>query len=192
MTREHQITFSDIFYDTMFGLVIFYAIDGLMDLNGIASFAFYIFSMIIIIHWWLIYKSTDDAFADEVKDSIVDLVIGVTQVILVDYVVLFAKTFNYTVANYFLIALIATDLIWACIWLYVGKWRTKKKSKILAMEKELKSTIMADVILLIALTALGFTSIFLAPEVFVALFILIYSGYMYFTVKFDIIDMKIF
>lgn len=192
MTREHQVTFSDIFYDTMFGLVIFYAIDGLMDLNGMASFAFYIFSMIIIIHWWLIFKSADDAFGSEVKDSIVDLAIGVVQIILIDYMVLFAKTFNYSVANYFLIALVVVDLFWAFLWFYVGEWKTKNNSTIEAMEKELKGTIMADIILLIGLTVLALISAFISADMFVAIFITIYSIYMYFTVKLGIIDMRIF
>jgi len=72
-----QIGFSSVLFDTLFGLILFFSLDSFLVIKGAASFIFYLFSTIIIIHWWLVFKSADDAFEEEVTDSAVDLIFGI-------------------------------------------------------------------------------------------------------------------
>src|SRR5665647_1639557 len=116
--ENQQINFSSILFDTIFGLIIFFSLDSILDVKGTTNFIFYIFTLIIVVHWWLIFKSADDAFAEEVTDSAADLVFGIIYVILLEYVVLYSKTANFKISTAFLISLLVIDLIWTLTWRY--------------------------------------------------------------------------
>ncbi len=119
--RNEQIAFSNILFDSLFGLVLFFSIDSILDIENPASLFFYLFTIIILAHWWLMFKSCDDAYNEEVTDSALDLIIGVIQVIFIEFIVLASRSSDYLLAIKFLIALLLVDLLWAIIWLYVGK-----------------------------------------------------------------------
>jgi hypothetical protein len=188
----NQIDFSVVLFDTLFGLILFFSIDSLLDIKEPLKFIFYVFTMIVLIHWWLIFKSADDCFGEEVTQSAADLTFGIIYLILIDYVVVLSKTFDYSKATLFLITLFFVDLIWAFIWLYVGEWKTKDKNNIKAMERELSNNIKIDSIIIVLFLALILLSTALSPLQFVISFIIMYSLYIIMTFYYKIIDIRIF
>ncbi len=76
-----QFSFSSLLFDTLFGLIVFFGLDSFLEIKEPIAFAFYIFSNIILIHWWLLFKSVDDTFGKEVENSVTDLLFGLVYVI---------------------------------------------------------------------------------------------------------------
>jgi hypothetical protein len=187
-----QKEFSSILFDTLFGLILFFGLDSFLDIRGALPFVFYLFSTIILIHWWLIFKSADDAFDEEVTDSAVDLAFGIVYVVLIEYIVLNAKLFSMMAATGYLLILLSVDLIWALAWRYIGKWSTKDKEKIKRMEKELDHNIRINLAIIAAFSLLIILAQFLSPVLFVIIFIVLYIAYIIATFKTKIIDLKIF
>ena len=187
-----QIEFSSVLFDTLFGLILFFSLDSFLEIKGIAPFIFYLFSTIIIIHWWLVFKSADDAFEEEVTDSAVDLMFGIIYVILIEYIILNAKLFATTAATGFLVSLLIVDLIWALTWRFVGQWNTIDKERIRRMERELNNNIIINSVATIVFIFLMFMSQFLAPAAYIAWFIILYLVYIVSTFKSKIIDLRIF
>lgn len=187
-----QIGFSTVLFDSLFGLILFFCLDSFLEIKGVLPFIFYIFSVVILVHWWLIFKSADDAFDEEVTDSAVDLIFGIIYVILIEYIILNAKLFAITASAWFLISLLAIDLIWALIWRYVGEWQTKNKGKIKLMEKELDHNIWINSLMLFVFSFLIIISQFLPVAVYVLSFIVSYVIYIVVTFEKKIIDLRIF
>jgi hypothetical protein len=144
------------------------------------------------IHWWLNFKASDDAFGEEVTDSSLDLVIGIIELILINYVVLMARSANYISAGWFITALMGVDLLWTTIWLYVGKWRTKDLEKIKLMEQELKNNLKLVLTELIGFVLLLILSFFVTPFVYVVGFMILYSIFIFLSYRYKIIDIRIF
>ncbi|EKD64880.1 MAG: hypothetical protein ACD_50C00273G0002 [uncultured bacterium] len=192
MKKTNQIEFASILYDTIFGLILYFGIDSFLDIREPVHFVFYFFSNIILIHWWLIFKSTDDTFGDECSDSVLDLVLGIIYLILIEFVVLFSRSFDYEKAFYFLIALLGVDLVWALMWKFIGKWRTKSKAEVRHMERELSGNIWSNVVILILLVPLFALINYISAGYFVLVFILTYLVYILLTFKYKIIDIKWF
>ena len=190
--RDEQISFSSILFDTLFGLVLYFSIDSILEIKNITALFFYLFGMIILIHWWIMFKASDDAYSEEVTDSGLDLIIGIIQVIFIDFIVLASRSSDYILATKFLIALLAVDLLWAIVWLYVGKWHTKDTLKINLMEKELKNNIKIDsiafILFILFLTIFQFTTFLF----FMIGFIVIYLVYIILSFRYKIIDIDIF
>jgi hypothetical protein len=187
-----QLEFSSVFFDTLFGLVLFFGLDGFLDIGTVPHFIFYIVSTIVVVHWWLLFKSADDAFSEEVTDSAVDLIFGIIDVILIDYMVLLAKTFDYHAATGYLVALLCVDLLWAVLWRYVGKWNTKSEEKILFMEHELNRTMIIDVIAIVLFALLLYFAAFFSAVAFVSLFAVLYFVYILMSFWGKVIDLRIF
>src|SRR3989338_5792213 len=116
LKHRNQFEFSELLFDTLFGLVLFFSIDSFLDIVNPIHFIFYISSLIIVIHWWLGVKSADDIFGEEVSHSSLDLILGIIYIIFLEYIVLMSKTFNYSKATLFIILLFGVELIWAIIW----------------------------------------------------------------------------
>lgn len=194
LQKTNQVDFSGVLFDTLFGLILYFGIDALLEIKDPFYLAFYIFNTVILIHWWLIFKSADDAFASEVENSLTDILVGLVELFLMNFMILFSKNLDYQATLYCLIALLSVDLVWALLWKYTGEWKTKNKYEILTMEVELTGNIRANTILLalsllILLAAIGG---YLLPYQFIAAYILIYALYAYLTFKYRIIDVKIF
>jgi hypothetical protein len=187
-----QLEFSSVFFDTLFGLVLFFGLDSFLDITTTSHFVFYIVSTIIVVHWWLLFKSADDAFSEEVTDSAADLVFGIIDVILIDYVVLLAKVFSYQAATGYLIALLGVDLLWALLWRYVGTWNTKSEERIRFMEHELNRTIVIDVIAMALFAVLFYLGGSISAAIFVSCFAGLYLIYILMTFWGKVIDLQIF
>lgn len=187
-----QKGFSSVLFDTLFGLVLFFSVDSFLDITNAPHFLLYFFSTIILIHWWLAFKSADDAFKEEVSDSAVDLIFGIVYIILIEYIILMSRGFDYIHATGFLLALLSIDLCWALAWLYIGSWRTKDKEKIKRMETELKNLIITNVI---AFSLYGILMLFgnsIHPTTYILFFIIFYLFYIFLQFKNKVIDLHIF
>ena len=192
LKEASQIEFSALLFDTLFGLVLFFNIDLFLEIRNAWHFIFYLVSFFILVHWWLIFRSADDAFQEEVTDSGADLILGIIYLIFIDYIILLSRNFQYKDATTFLIALFAIDLVWGLIWRYVGKWHSEDAEKIKLMEKELDHTIRIDLIALALFIPLTLITPIITPPVFVLLYILFYLVYVILTFRTKIIDIKIF
>lgn len=187
-----QIEFSAVFFDTLFGLVLFFSLDSFLDIKTPIHFIFYLFTMIILVHWWLVFKSADDIFAQEVTNSAADILFGIIYIILIEYVILSARSFQYVAAGSYLLALLCVDFLWVTIWRYVGEWRTKDREQIRAMEGELKKNFQIDLLMIGLLLLLVIIHRLLTPTQFILCIIVFYSTYIALMFKNKIIDLKVF
>lgn len=190
--RNEQIAFSSILFDSLFGLVLFFSIDSILDIKNFPNLFFYLFSIIILVHWWLIFKSCDDAYDQEVTDSALDIIIGIVQLVFIEFIVMASRSSDYILATKFFIALLLVDLLWAIIWLYVGRWRSEDIVKIHSMENELKNNIKIDLITLFVFLVFYVFFQYSLPLVFIIGFIALYISYIYLSFKFRIINIDIF
>ena len=188
----NQVNFSSIFFDTLFGLVLFFSLDSFLEIKDPIQFIFYLISTIILVHWWLIFKSADDAFESEVTDSAADIVFGIIYVILIDYIILLSNTPRFIQASYFLLALLAVDTIWALVWKYVGHWRTKDRAKIVQMETELAMTIKVNLVAMVLFALLIALGEIIPVVAYLVGFIAFYALYIVMTFQYHIIDIDIF
>jgi len=190
--KFEQIQFSNILFDSLFSLVLFFSMDSFLDIKNPLHFAFYLFSIIILIHWWLCFKAADDAFDEEVENSGLDLIIGIIELVFIQYIVLMARSFDYLHATIFLITLLAMDLLWAIIWRYIRKWHTNDQKKIATMKVELTSNIIINIIILAAFIVFILMFPFLPALAFISGFILLYLIYIALSFIYKIIDINIF
>lgn len=184
--------FSDLLFDTLFGLVLYFSIDSFLEIKNPIHFAFYAFSIVILVHWWIMFKACDDVFEKEVTDSVLDLIVGIVELVLIQYIVLTARSFDYVSAGWFLLALLSVDLIWTVIWRYIGHWRTKDIPKIKIMEKELDSNLKIVIISFMAFFVFMLFSPTMTPIIFVSIFILLYLVYITLSFIYKLIDIDIF
>jgi len=190
--KVQQVEFSSVLFDTLFGLVLFFSLDSFRDIHSPIHFVFYLFSLIVVIHWWLIFKTSDDAFGTEVTDSGLDLVIGIVELILIEYIVLMARSFDYLMTGWFLVALLMVDLIWTLIWRYLGRWKTTNSQVIKRMEQELVGNQRVVSVGLAMFGLLMAISQFVAPAVYVMGFVILYLVFVVLTFRHKIIDIKVF
>lgn len=191
-TRVNQLEFSSVFFDTIFGLIIFFNIDSFLLIKDPIHFIFYLFGVIIVAHWWLMFKSVDDYFGEEATRSALDLVFGIIYLIFLAYMVSFAESFNYQLATLSLLFLFGIDLIWALVWQYVGHWRTRDESKIRVMEQDLAKTIKINLWTMEIFVVLLGLSVFLNSVLFVILFGVAYATYIYLTFRYKVVDFDVF
>ena len=190
---NNQLEFSPILFDTLFGLIIFFNIDTFLELRDPYHIIFYLLGVVVVIHWWLMFKSTDDYFGTEVTKSALDIFFGILYMVCLVYFVHFAKEFEYIKSLIALISLFTLDLIWALIWQYIGQWQTKNKEVIAVMEHDLNKTIKGSSLALLSLLSLLLLSWFvLSAQVFVIIFGILYIAYIFLTFRQKIIDFRVF
>jgi hypothetical protein len=187
-----QMQFSSLLFDTLFGLILFFNLDSLLEITRGSQLIFYLFTMIILVHWWLIFRSADDAFGEEVANSATDLLFGLVYLVLLDLIILLAKTLAYDQVVILLLALLIIDLAWILVWRYVGRWETTGREKIKTMEHELNSNLKINLLMIAVFLLLFLTLSHLSLPLFIFLFILGYLIYIILTFKYKIIDLKIF
>ncbi len=190
--RGQQIEFSSILFDTLFGLILYFSIDSFLDIKNPLHFIFYLFSIIVLVHRRISFKAADDAFDEEVTDSGLDLIIGIIQLVLIEYIVLSARSAEYITTGRFLIVLLTLDIVRTIVRRYVGKRHTTKKEKIKTMEKELHNNLIIDSIALVVFLIFVLLSPLLSALTFVIGFIGLYIGYIILSFRYKIIDIDIF
>ena len=192
--KKNQVEFPSLLLDTLFGLVLYFCLDYFLDITNWWHLIFYLSSLFVVVHWWMIFKSTDDMFGLNISNSFVDIILGIIYLILIEMMVLQARVFDVAQSIYFLLAVFIIDLIWALIWFYVGHWNTGNKLHVKAMNKELKNTMLCDVIVLCLYIAFCLSAFYfnLSTSTWVVAHLLIYSLYIYLTFKTKVIDLKFF
>ncbi len=140
----------------------------------------------------MLFKSADDAFSEEVTDSAVDIVFGIIDIILIDYIILLARTPDYVGATGYLIALLSFDLLWALAWRYVGTWNTKDKGKIQNMESELNHTIVINCVGIVLFVLLFYFAAVLSDTTYVLLAAVFYLIYILLSFRKKVINLRIF
>ncbi len=193
MNIENQRNFASTLYETLFGLILFFNIQDLLIIKEPLHFIFYIFTLFVIIHWWLIFESAGDAFTNEVHNSVTDIILGVGYLILLELSILYSEVFDYWHSIFFLVIMITLDIVWALAWRYLGQWRmTKNKEKIKSMERELNCTLHTDAFIVIALILLLIFSSTIGPVGFVVGTIGSYFVFIWLTFSHKIIDLRFF
>ena len=190
--KAHQLEFSSILFDTLFGLIIFFNLENFLQIKEPLHFFFYLLSVFIVVHWWLMFKSTDDNYGIEASFSVVDLLMGIGYIVSLAYFVNFASEFLLVKAVFALVVLFVLELTWSLAWQYIGKWHTKNKNAIKKMEWELNVTIITDVVVLVLLAILWLVGSLISAPVFVGIFLAIYALYVYLTFHYKMISFQIF
>lgn len=190
--KIEQIDFSSLLFDTLFGLVLFFSIDSFLDIKIPLHLVLYIFSIIIAVHWWLEFKADDDAFGDEVSNSGLDLIVGISEIILIEYIILMARTFDYVSVVWYLIALLGVDILWSLVWRFVGRWKTTDRYRIKLMEKELNANTLSNLAGMVSFASLIIFSGFMPSTIFIFSLIIIYLIFVYMKFKLKIIDINFF
>jgi|SRR3989338_1591473 len=187
-----EMGFSGLLFDTLFGLILFFNIDSILEINNTFHLIFYVFTILIVVHWWLIFKSADDTYGNEVRNSIVDVVFGLVYIFFIMLVVLHTKKFNLFYTTLFLTLLFLVDIVWSVTWKHGGKWKVKDKAKIRIMENDLKTNIKLDVTFFILFMILCFASSMIDQVILIFLIIVTYVAYIYATIKTKIISFNYF
>lgn len=188
---SNQSSFSEILFDTLFGLILFFNFDSILDISNPTTLVLYIFSIFITLHWWLLFKSSDDLLSVEVKNSVLDMLFGISEIISLFLLIMFCKQGNYQLVVVTLIALFMIDVIWAAIWRFIGKWKSTDKKTIHIMELEIMKVLLLNIIY----ACIFFLLLFFFTEISVisvSVFILCYISYIITTFTWSIIDLRIF
>ena len=190
-SHVEQFQFPSLLYDSLFGLVIYFSLDSFLEIKDPIHLIFYLFSTIIIIHWWLMFKSAAEVFGKIIHKSALNLVLNILYIILIQYYVLMSAEFLYNKAIFFIFVLFLLDLIWAFVWRQFLPKHTKKRAELSVMIQEINHIIYSDLFVILGLFFLMLVNKFISAPIYVLLFILIYSIYIVITFKYKIIDLKI-
>ncbi|OGC82570.1 MAG: hypothetical protein A2V81_01310 [Candidatus Abawacabacteria bacterium RBG_16_42_10] len=188
---SHQIDFPMVLFDSLYGLILFFNLDSFLDITDPLHFVLYVFSLIVVIHWWFEYKSADDCYGEEISRSTVNTIIGVILIILLEFFILKMKDGKFYAALSFLMLIFVADIVWALIFRFLGRWKTKDKKLMTYMENELERNMVVDLVALILLAGLFFAFPYIEIFWFVMSLLLIYIFYIYLTYKYKIIDVEI-
>jgi hypothetical protein len=186
----NQFEFASILYDTLFGLILFFSLEAFLDINNPVHFVFYIFTNVIIIHWWLLFKAASDTFA-ETRRSALFIFFNIIYIIFLELMAMYAKLFDYVNCAFFLVLIIFVDLLWVFLVKYVHKWKTADYAGLQKIKKETNNIFKADLLMIVPLFVILALSPLLSPTVFVAFFIIIYLFYILLSFILKIIDLKI-
>lgn len=188
----NQLEFSSLLFDTIFGLILFYSFDSLIGIGSMLIMAFYLFSMLILIHWWLIFKSTDDSFNEEVTDSAADIVFGIVYAVVLYYLVQSSRATDFRTATAFMLGLFVLDFVWSAIWRYVGSWRTNDKDRIRNMEGILNKSLALDFLFAACFAVLFVVQRQLPDLAFILAYVGFYVAYITLTFKTKTLNIDIF
>jgi hypothetical protein len=193
VTFENQIAFSSLLLDTLFGLIIYFNVDSIIDITDPLNLFYYIFSMVVVIHWWFLVKSEEDIYGDETARTVTNTMVKTTIIVLLSLFVNITKTFSISQATLFLVGVYLVDILWCIVFRYFGEWITKDKIKIFLMENELDRNLRVDIVGFVSMIILYLTTLMqIQPEIFVLSFALIYIFNIILTYRYRIIDIPIF
>ncbi len=190
--RENQFNFSSLLFDTLIGLVLFFGLEEFVHINNLVHLLLYFFITLIAVHWWLVFKSVDDCYDEEADNSATYILFGIFEVFIINYMFGSGKSYDYTFVTLFTIVLLLTNLGWAALWRYVGRWKTADTKRIAYMEAELDQTIKSDIYALVLFSTLLLFVPTLPAGFVVVLFVMYYCFYIFLTFKHKIVDIKLF
>lgn len=186
-----QLEFAPILYDSLFGLILFFSLDSFLDIHNPLHFTLYLFSTFIVIHWWLLFSAAADLF-QETRRTALFIFFNIFYIILLEFMILHAKNFDYQMSTVFLLLVFLVDLIWVFLVKYVHHWQTVDKEKIKEIAKELKNITISDLVIFFLLLALLVAYPFISSFLFVISFVAIYVFFVVLTFVLKVIDLKFF
>lgn len=189
---EHQTEFSPLLFDVLFGLLLFQSIGWFFALKDAVHFCFFALSLVVIIHWWMKYKSEEEVYGLDVNNSSLDLLFGVIEIVLLEAAMLAATQADYVSAAFFIAMPLVTEAVWALLWRIFGSWSRSSKPKVKFMERLLERTLFLDLSFAALIGGLLMSSVSLTAGQFVAIFAAIYAVYIVLTFVFEIVGLKIF
>jgi hypothetical protein len=190
--EKEQRGFSSILFDTLFGLVIFVSFEGLLSVSGLAHLTVYLLVVIVIVHWWLLFKSADDRFASEVENSVLDIVLGICYLVLLEILTIAAREDTNSLVAWLMVCILLLDTFWAVLWRFAGRWRTKDQKRIRAMEHELHLTLGVDLVFIVILSAIAFVGTHVENGWFVVILAAGYLAYIISTFRTKILNIHWF
>jgi len=185
-----QLEFPALLYDSLFALILFFSFDSFLDVDGPAHWVLYVFAMLVVIHWWLMFKAADDVFERGLRESAVGILINIGYLVLLDIILLYAQTFAYREAASVLLGLILLDMVWVIFMLRFERWGRFSSEARRTMQHELRLIIRTDLLAVLPLILLVVAGAHLAAGTFVALLVVIYAVYVTATFKEKIIDIR--
>jgi len=189
---EHQTEFSPLLFDVLFGLLLFQSIGWFFALKDAVHFCFFALSLLIIIHWWLKYKSEEEVYGLDVNNSSLDLLFGVAEFVMLEAAILAATQADYVSATFFFTLPLLTEAVWALLWRIFGKWSRSSKQKVAFMERLLERTLILDLSFAALIGGLLTSSVSLTAGQFVGAFAGIYALYIILTFVLEMVGLKIF
>jgi hypothetical protein len=189
---EHQTEFSPLLFDVLFGLLLFQSISWFFSLKDAVHFSFFALSLLIVIHWWLKYKSEEEVYGLDANNSTLDLLFGVAEVIMLEAAMLAATQADYLTAVFFFTLPLVTEAVWALLWRLFGTWRRSSKQKVAFMERLLERTMLLDLSFAAIIGGVLTAGISVTAGQFVAIFAAIYFLYIALTFFFEMVGLKIF
>lgn len=192
MIPEHQTEFSPVLFDVLFGLLIFQNIAWFFSIRDAAHFCFFIFSIVLVSHWWLKYKSEEEVYGLDVNNSSLDLLFGVIEIVLLESGLLAAGQGDFVSAAFYFSLPLLTEAAWALLWRIFGTWRRSSKQKVKFMEQLLVRTLFLDLGAAAIIGGVLTSSVVLTAGQFVAVFAAAYSAYIVLTFALEIVELKLF
>jgi hypothetical protein len=179
-------------FDVLFGLLLFQSIGWFFALKDAVHFSFFALSLLIIIHWWLKYKSEEEVYGLDVNNSSLDLLFGIAEIVMLEAAMLAATQADYLTSVFFFTLPFLSEAVWAFLWRIFGKWRRSSKQKVAFMERLLEKTLILDLAFAAIIGAVLTTTVSLTAGQFVAIFAAVYFLYIVMTFAFEMIGLKIF
>lgn len=178
-------------YDTLFGLVLFFSLDSFLEIKDPAHLVFYLFTTVVLIHWWLMFKSADDIFVKGLRESALHIVVNIAYILLLEFMILHARSFEGVRAIWYLVAVLLLDLFWAWMVLVADRWNGADAKRIRLMKTELRHIIRIGVSTATLLAVLAVAAPFLTDAWFVALFVASYGLFIALSFRYKIIDLDL-
>lgn len=189
--HAQQAEFSPILFDTLFGLLVFLNIGAFAGLADATHFAFYLASLVVVLHWWLKYKAADDAYGLEVNNSTLDLLFGIGEIVLLQMAMLAAAQAEYSTAIAYFAMPLLLEAAWALLWRFFGTWAHSSRQRIRFMEQELEATLFLNLGTAAVFGGLVALSAVLSPAGLVWSFIAACVLHIAMTYRFELIDVKV-
>lgn len=189
---EHQTEFSPLLFDVLFGLLLFQSIGWFFAIQDATHFCFFALSLLIVIHWWMKYKSEEEVYGLDTGNSSIDLLFGVMEVVLLEAGMLAATKADYVSAAFFFVLPLVTEAVWATLWRLFGKWKRSSTQKIAFMERLLERTLLLDLSFAAVIGGLLTSSVSMTAGMFVGIYAVIYALYIVLTFVFEMVGLKIF
>lgn len=189
---EQQTEFSPLLFDVLFGLLLFQSIGWFFAIRDAVHFSFFALSLLVVIHWWMKYKSEEEVYGLDTNNSSVDLLFGVVEIVFLEAAMLAATKADYVSAAFFFLLPLLSETVWAVLWRVFGKWKRSSKQKIAFMERLLERTVLLDLSFAAVIGGLLTTSVNLTAGMFVGIFAVIYASYIVLTFVFEMVGLKIF
>ncbi len=190
-SHEEQFGFASLLFDSLFGLVIYFSLDSFLEITEPLHLIFYLFTLVVVIHWWLMFKSASEMFGKITQRSATNIVLNIIYIVMIQYYILMAAEFSYNAAITFVLILFAVDLIWCLMWAKLLPKRASKSPDLPIMLVEIFNIIKSNLIVVFALIFLILANKFLAAPIYISIFIATYIVYIIMTFKYEIIDLEV-